>query len=66
MSQNRPCTAACSGNIDNGMVPLFVTQNRAIIVQYELASVWHLRTRLLCVDGAHKPWLAIHLGERKL
>ena len=39
MSQNRPCTAACSGNIDNVMVPLFVTQNRAIIVQYELASV---------------------------
>jgi hypothetical protein len=42
------------------MVPLFVTQNQAIIVQYELASVWHLKTRLLCVDGAHKPWLAIH------
>jgi hypothetical protein len=43
-----------------------VIQNQAIIVQYELASIWHLKTRLLCVDGAHKPWLAIHLGERKL
>jgi hypothetical protein len=58
--------AACSGNIYYGMVPFFVTQNQAIIVQYELASVWHLKTGLLCVDGAHKPWLAIHLGERKL
>jgi hypothetical protein len=58
--------AACSDNIYYGMVPLFVTQNQAIIVQYELASVWHLKTRLLCVGGAHKPWLAIHLGEWNL
>jgi hypothetical protein len=59
--------AACSDNIYYVMVPLFVTQNQAIIVQYELACVhWHLKTRLLCVGGAHKPWQAIHLGERKL
>jgi hypothetical protein len=29
--------AACSDNIYYVMVPLFVTQNQAIIVQYELA-----------------------------
>jgi hypothetical protein len=47
------------------MVPLFVTQDQAIIVQYELASIWHLGTRLLWVGGAHKPWKAIHLGAEK-
>jgi hypothetical protein len=35
---NQLAMAACSDNI-YGMVPLFVTQNQAIIVQYELACV---------------------------
>ena len=37
------------------MVPLFATQDQAIIVQYELA----------CVPDCFV-WEAIHLGERKL
>jgi hypothetical protein len=53
-------------NIYYGMVPLFVTQNQAIIVIYEQACVWQLKTRLLWVGGSHKPCQAIHLGERKL
>jgi hypothetical protein len=32
-------------------------------VQYEQAHVWHLKTRLLWVGGAHQPWQEIHLGE---
>jgi hypothetical protein len=54
MSQNRPWQLVLTTYI-YGMLPLSVTQNQAIIVQYELA----------CVSDCFVKE-AIHLGERKL
>jgi hypothetical protein len=39
MSQNRPWQLVLDNIYIYGMVPLFVTQDQAIIVQYELACV---------------------------